>query len=299
MNNDVEMMRTELLETREPFSTVFPVLDDVAEMVTARMKKSGFDHAHPICVWRTDKPVVLDGHTRLRVARTLGLREVPVIQKDFKDVAAALDYAIAQQVERRNLTLFEMVKYIEVADEFAKRGRKKLEPTGSNLSEEQEFRGKSSERLAKALHIPTKRAERLRRVVKDGSAEIRKALCEGEISLSKAYDDTLALKASRTTVLDAPKSAPGIVPNAVSETVAVEDGGIAPEPPMAMPPIDRSEVLMERLRNAVVKVVRYERLHYPNSRYSNEKRAVMETAAMELFKSVLNELAPNSERELE
>ena len=175
MSNEVEMMNVDQLETRETFSNLFPIQKGTLDKITARMRDGGFQNLHPICVWRTDKPVVLDGHTRLQAARQLGIKVVPVVQMDFDDEFAAMEFAVAQQVERRNLSVQAMMEYIEIADTLARRGRKKKEQGRSNSGEnEEQARGKSSQRLAKALHIPVKRAECLRRIVKDGSEETRR-----------------------------------------------------------------------------------------------------------------------------
>ena len=270
MNNVVEKMRTDLLETQEPFNMIFPIQDAVVRKITDRMKKIGFDPAHPITVWVTDKPVVLDGHTRLQVALSLGIEEVPVVLKEFDDVADALDYAVGQQIERRNITLAEMVRYIEVADQLAKRGRKKLEPNGSNLSEPQ---GKSSERLAKTLHIPTKRAERLRRVVQDGSEEVKQAMCNGKISLNKAYNETIAKKAAE------------------KKNNSPEDVSITPEEQLKLAKKLRMQSIPENLIAALEREIKSEKEKYPGIIYSEKQISAIKDTVISKLDNILNKLA--------
>lgn len=272
MNNKTEMMRTDHLETQEPFNTIFPIQDMVVKKITAHMEKDGFDSAHPISVWMTDKPIVLDGHTRLQVARSLGIQEVPVVIKEFDDIADAFDYAVSQQVERRNISIADMVRYIEVADKLAKRGRKKLEPNGSNFSEKQEPKGKSSERLADTLHIAPKRAERLRRVVRDGSEETKKAMCAGKISLNKAYDKTLAQMAAKKADDEGEQS-------------------ISPEEKIKLAKKIRLKTIPENVISAIAKEIKTEKTHYPALCYNEKQIAAMKDTILNGLDAILNELA--------
>lgn len=177
-------MPTSLLETRAPFNAIFPIQDAVLKKLIARMEKIGFDPAHPIIVWMCDKPVVLDGHTRLQAALKLGIDEVTIISKEFGDAGDALDYAVSQQVERRNLTPGDMLRYITAADKLVERGRKKLAPIGANS------KGKSSAKLAEVLHVSPRQAERLRKIAKEGSAETQQAVSDGSMSIHQAYEQT-------------------------------------------------------------------------------------------------------------
>jgi len=64
MNTKVCTMPIDCLTTAEPFSSIFPIDPAIIEKITVRMKKDGFDLNHPISAWKTDKTIVLDGHTR-------------------------------------------------------------------------------------------------------------------------------------------------------------------------------------------------------------------------------------------
>lgn len=272
VNNKQEFIRTEMLETREPFSTVFPIQDVIVKKITEKMKKIGFDPAHPIIVWMKDKPVVLDGHTRLQVALSLGIEEVPVILKEFNDVGDALDYAVSQQIERRNITIADMLRYIQAADQLAKRGRKKLEPDGSNPSETSQEKGKSSERLAKVLNVSVKKAERLRRVAKDGTEDTKRAMCDGEISVTRAYEDTLSKCAAE-------------------KSRELEAQPISPEEQLKLAQTIRLKSIPDNIIAALEKEIKSERAHYPALYYTEKQIAVMKTAIIDKLDDILNQLA--------
>ena len=132
MNASQEQLPPEMLLTQAPFNSIFPIQTPVLQRIVDRMKKIGFDPAHPILVWkRGSDAVVIDGHTRLQAALSLGIRDIPVIFREFDNPGDALDYAVSQQVERRNMTPADMLRYIEAADKLLERGRKKLAPNGA------------------------------------------------------------------------------------------------------------------------------------------------------------------------
>ena len=267
MSNEVEMMNVDQLETRETFSNLFPIQKGTLDKITARMRDGGFQNLHPICVWRTDKPVVLDGHTRLQAARQLGIKVVPVVQMDFNDELAAIEFAVAQQLERRNLSLKAMMEYIEIADTLARRGRKKKEQGRSNSGEQEEQpRGKSSERLAKALHIPVKRAECLRRIVKDGSEETKTALAKEEISINQAYHDTLDRMNEKKAAVN---------PEQDDNTASApdDDTPVSQEERLKLAKKIRMENLPDEMLLAMKKAVDFELKSYPSIRYSDAELA--------------------------
>ena len=285
MSNEVEMMNVDQLETRETFSNLFPIQKGTLDKITARMRDGGFQNLHPLCVWRTDKPVVLDGHTRLQAARQLGITEVPVVQMDFDDEFAAMEFAVAQQVERRNLSVKAMMEYIAVADKLAKRGPKRSEQSCSKSGEQKEQpRGKSSERLAKALHIPVKRAECLRRIVKDGSEETKTALVKEEISINQAYHDTLDRMNEKKAAVN-----PGQDDNTAS--APDDDTPVSQEERLKLAKKIRMENLPDEMLLAMKKAVDFELKSYPSVRYSDAELASIKNIVMEKIDDILKRLA--------
>jgi hypothetical protein len=250
------------------------------------MRDGGFQNLHPLCVWRTDKPVVLDGHTRLQAARQLGITEVPVVQMDFDDEFAAIEFAVAQQLERRNLSLKAMMEYIEIADTLARRGRKKKEQGRSNSGEnEEQAHGKSSQRLAKALSIPVKRAECLRRIVKDGSEETKTALANEEISINQAYHDTLdRMNAKKAAVVN---------PEQDDNTASApdDDTPVSQEERLKLAKKIRMENLPDEMLLAMKKAVDFELKSYPSVRYSDAELASIKNIVMEKIDDILKRLA--------
>jgi ParB family chromosome partitioning protein len=110
------------LTQRPPFQGLYQIDPGVLERITAHMRANGYDNGQPITVWRhelengEEERVVVDGHTRLQAARDLGLLEVTVVYRSFSSTRAALEYAIHNQRDRRNLSDAEIVGLVEMVD---------------------------------------------------------------------------------------------------------------------------------------------------------------------------------------
>ena len=103
-----ETMTTEQIATRSPFKDLFSINLATLKAIESDMKQYGYDESAPIVLWREGN-VVIDGHTRLQAARNIGLKEVNVCLGDF-DEQTALEYAIHNQRDRRNLTDAEIFR---------------------------------------------------------------------------------------------------------------------------------------------------------------------------------------------
>ena len=104
------------------------------------------------------------------------------------------------------MTPADMLRYIEAADKLLERGRKKLAPNGANSEDHPVQHGKSAAKLAEVLNVSLRKAERLRKVAREGSDETKKALCNGDISVNKAEDTINKLKSDTSFEIRAASS---------------------------------------------------------------------------------------------
>ena len=88
------------------------------EQITAK----GLDPSQPIVV--NEDLILLDGHTRLQVARELGLEWVWVVTKDFEDRPAEKEFIILSNLARRHLSTIQRadlgLKLLEIEQERAR-----------------------------------------------------------------------------------------------------------------------------------------------------------------------------------
>lgn len=169
------------LKTAEPFKNLFPIRDTVLFEIIDDMTVNGFDAGHPLVVWNM---TVVDGHTRLKSAIAAGLETVPVICRQFEDESEALDYAIRNQRNRRNLTDGELLQCIQRLDMRKKAGRP--QKTCAYLQH-----GQSSAFAADTLGISRATVERLRTINVHASDEIKEGLRQGKYSIYRAYEETM------------------------------------------------------------------------------------------------------------
>jgi ParB family chromosome partitioning protein len=171
-----KMMKVSEIVTKEPFSTLFKIDDVVKEKIKFDIKENGFDKAFPLILWGD---ILVDGHTRLLVARELGILEVPVEVKEFFDQQEALEYAIHNQRDRRNMSDAELLACIEVLDE--KMSRKEAGAKGGKKEAKAE---PTHEKTAKTLKVSKTKVSEARAVLSNekATAEVK----AGKKTISKA-----------------------------------------------------------------------------------------------------------------
>ena len=271
VRESIEIMPPSMLKTEAPFNGIFPVQDAVLQKIIGRIKKSGYETAYPIIAWRRgDDRIVLDGHTRLQAALAAGLENVPVSLKEFDDPVDALDYAVSQQIERRNLSPADMLRYVTEADKLFKAGRKKLAPDGANSELP---KGKSAAKLAEVMHISPRKVERLRKIAKDGSEATKQALSKGEISINKAYDETVARKAAEKS------------------DESAEDVTITPAEQLKLAQKLRMQSIPENLIAALEREIKTEKEHYPGIHYTEKQISSIVDAVASKLNNILSKLA--------
>jgi ParB-like chromosome segregation protein Spo0J len=199
------------LVTREPFSTLFPRNETVLDTITKTMVEDGFNQGHPIHVW-ADAPdggdVVLDGHHRLEAAKGAGLEEVPVHRLYFATERQALEYAIAQQRDRRNMPRKQQQAHVVRAVAALDRPKEeRLEERGGDRgnrytaskgsAEPLLEQGRSADRTAEIIGTSPATVKRIRTVLDSGDEETKADLLTGKITPAAAAKKVSKAKADR------------------------------------------------------------------------------------------------------
>lgn len=127
------------------------------------IKKNGIEY--PIIINKNN--LVIDGHTRIDIARGLGHTEVPVKIKEFKNKEAEINFIIQVNILRRHLKSVQKLgvglKLLEIEKEKAKERQKKPSGTApgktesnARVSSEPTASGKSRDIVAKQMGISSK-----------------------------------------------------------------------------------------------------------------------------------------------
>lgn len=184
LNSGAEVMAQKIsldkIVTHPTFQTLLPINDKELENIVKDMEENGFDRSKPVCIWREEN-VLIDGYTRFTAAKEAGLSEIYKYEMSFGTEQEALEYAMKQQLNRRNLNDAGKIMLIEKLDNLRNPGRKSSDPEA-----DAEPRGKSAQALAESLGIGTRTVERGRYVLANADEETLEEVKSGKKSINQA-----------------------------------------------------------------------------------------------------------------
>lgn len=184
LNSGAEVMAQRIsldkITVHPTFQTLLPINDKELENIVKDMEENGFDRSKPVCIWREEN-VLIDGYTRFTAAKEAGLSEIYKYEMSFGTEQAALEYAMKQQLNRRNLNDAGKIMLIEKLDNLRNPGRKSSDPEA-----DAEPRGKSAQALAETLGIGTRTVERARHVLANADEETLEEVKSGKTSINQA-----------------------------------------------------------------------------------------------------------------
>jgi hypothetical protein len=191
----VSMDPAELL-TAEPFTTLFPIDAEVRDRIVASMRMHGFDPSKPINVWR-EKNLIIDGHTRYRAAKAAGV-QVRVCFHDFASEDEALDYAIANQRDRRNITDAQLTKLTRLVDQRREHGGDRKSKIAQKNQKSTWTFDPSAQETAKKLNTSPNKIKKIRAIddhaKKTGDTSEQDAVDAGAMSVNRAYQSIRSKK---------------------------------------------------------------------------------------------------------
>jgi len=214
------------LKTQEPFCNLFDINQSTLTSIVEDMKVNGYDMAFPIVVW-SGKNIVIDGHTRLMAAEQAGINDVPVYAYEFESELVALEYAIHNQRDRRNLTEIELMRCWEVVDQIKQKGEHLKEYPRDEVGHvvkpnkiETNFIGNqpSVKQTANMLGIGATKGQEIRSVLSD--PEARESVESGERTIHRAAQEVRERRREQRRLTERPKSKP--VFNKERETLPCE-----------------------------------------------------------------------------
>lgn len=269
MDKQISMMPTLEIRTASPFKDLFPIRETTLNEIVEDMKKNGYDYAHPITIWAGHKVTVVDGHSRLKAALQVGMSKVPIMLRNFADEEEALQYAIHSQSGRRNLTDAELLNCISLIDTKYSRG-------GSSKATREAF-GKSAQKTADLLGISRGKVEKLRAVNDHASSQVKDAVLNGDLSVNKAYNETMAARREEK--------------NAAEAYVDREDEPLTLEKQLQILKKLRVDNIPEIIIDTLERTVKNEKKNYPDLHYSETEIAHIQTKIQNELGRILNGLA--------
>ena len=270
-------MPTLEIRTASPFKDLFPIRETTLNEIVEDMKKNGYDYAHPITIWAGHKVTVVNGHSRLKAALQVGMSKVPIMLRNFADEEEALQYAIHSQSGRRNLTDAELLNCISLIDTKYSRG-------GSSKATREAF-GKSAQKTADLLGISRGKVEKLRTVNDHASSQVKDAILNGELSVNKAYNETMvARRAEKRASEPVSETCKPVTDDWENETFTMEE---------QLEIIKKHRIINipEIIIDTLERTVKQEKNNYPDIHYSEVQIAQIQTKIQNELGRILSGLA--------
>ena len=181
--------------SKSPFNKLFAINPDTLQAITNSMEDNGYDPAFPVVLWGD---ILIDGNTRLQAAIESGIKEIPMLRKEFDSEKDALEYAIHNQRNRRNITEAEILHRIELLDKpMSKKEAGKLKGSKDESKSNFEIKTaseKSHVKTAKVLGVGASKVSDARTVLKDKKA--KKEVESGKKTISKAAKEVREKKSA-------------------------------------------------------------------------------------------------------
>lgn len=155
------------------------------DAIEESIKKHG--QLFPIIVTRypqTNKTYILDGHTRYRILKKLGI-EPKIEYRVFKSPLHEMEFIINSNLLRRHLNDYQKVKLslplLEIEAKLAAERQKK----GTLATKV--AKGKSSDKVAKNIGINPRKYEKILYVIQNGDEKLKASVSSGKTKPSYAY----------------------------------------------------------------------------------------------------------------
>lgn len=137
------------------------------------------------------KNELLCGYTRLSIAEELGIGEIPHRAVDIIELDAMMEYAVLDNIHRRQLTDLQLVEYGMKLEEIHKRKVGRPENSGQNdLNLGKQTRDIVASKISEqtGVKLSGKKYERLKTIATKAVPEVKEKLNEGEITQAAALE---------------------------------------------------------------------------------------------------------------
>ena len=214
-----EMMEFEKIKLKPVFSELFDRPPEIHRALVASLKKDGYRMDKPLILWGD---TLTEGHQRYFAALEAGIKHLPVIRMDFENEQAAVDFAIKEQVDRRNLKTVEEIRLVTrilPAEQEQAKQRQKVASSEATC-------GKAAEKVAQRLHISASMVEKIIRLINSGDKALLKRVESDELTVSGACKKLSEANKKKEPVTDKGKTAearPGTDTVEKQEPLAIDE----------------------------------------------------------------------------
>ena len=173
------------LKINEELDSLFPKLD---EQENSLLEKSILEDGctDPIITWNG---VIVDGHNRYRICHKHNI-PFAVEEREFSDIASAMEWMISRQLGRRNLTNFMKAKVaLRYETEFRKQAEQNKKAAVKLDTDLDANERRTDSRLGKLVGLSRDTIAKSRKLDAEADAETKAKLDAGTLSVNKAFSN--------------------------------------------------------------------------------------------------------------
>lgn len=181
------MIKIKDISQKSPFKDLHIIHDSTLKSITSRMRVDGYDRRWPVIIgrgdWTNGDMILIDGYTRIKAAKSLGITDVPYAIFECNSEDEALSYAVACQSARRNYTDADVVHLVNFLWE------RRLRSNEGTFEEP-----KQAQRLAEILNVSFRKVERARGIITSKNKKLLNEVLDGK---RKIYEVEKILKGKK------------------------------------------------------------------------------------------------------
>jgi hypothetical protein len=180
--------------THPGFEGLLGIEKELLKRITADITAKGYDKLQPVVLatWPGQETrVLIDGHSRLKASEAAGIEQIDYVYRHFDSQRAALEYVMGLQSMRRTTTddvIFRLIEaYVKLMDQEGDRRSDpaKVLPTGVATPK---GRSATAKMIAIMVGCNYKKVEKANKILKAGSAQIKKDVRLGKKTINDAYN---------------------------------------------------------------------------------------------------------------
>lgn len=165
-------------------SLIPPLADEEYSQLESNLKTEGC--RDPLVTW---EGIIVDGHNRFEICTRNGI-SFEKISKRFADRSEAVEWIIRNQFGRRNLSAYQRTMLaLKLEAAISERAEHRMK-SGKQLDPKQNSaQGQTRDELAKLAGVSHDTVDKVKKIERLGTPDLKAKLAKGEISINKASQE--------------------------------------------------------------------------------------------------------------
>jgi ParB-like chromosome segregation protein Spo0J len=182
------------IPTHRTFEHLLPIEKGELHRIIADMAANGYYDSQPVVLGRwpgQETPVLIDGHSRVKAAIENRIAKIPFKVVEFENEVEAMRHAVSLQTKRRSNTDSVLYRLCERYDRIMERGGDRRSAEVRSRYDDtlnKSGRSRSARLTGEMLGCNYKKVEKIRKIIRDGTDEVKRAVSSGRYTINQAYE---------------------------------------------------------------------------------------------------------------